>query len=177
MLSDIVTSKQAAIKDIRGAVFGLLIVIGAVVILNTINADIVNTSLTFNETTLTPAPPNEFENEMEAMCSSPDGCTIRTCIVAWSGCRTWCEDEMHGIVVVDGNFVDDCLTHNPRRFDCAIVPATPDVYDADGNIISPGNPSGFDCDAAEAQCESIDGDVTVLTSYVQCDAWDPGLAT
>lgn len=37
MLTDIVTSKEQAKKDIRGALLGLLIVIGAVVLLNTIN--------------------------------------------------------------------------------------------------------------------------------------------
>jgi hypothetical protein len=37
MLSDVVTDKGAAKKDIRGALIGLLIVIGAVLILNTIN--------------------------------------------------------------------------------------------------------------------------------------------
>jgi len=37
MLSDVVTSKEDAKKDIRGALIGLLIVVGAVLILNTIN--------------------------------------------------------------------------------------------------------------------------------------------
>jgi len=37
MLSDVVTSKEDAKKDIRGALIGLLIVLGAVLILNTIN--------------------------------------------------------------------------------------------------------------------------------------------
>lgn len=40
MLSDIVTSKESAKDDIRGALIGLLIIIGAVVILTTINSDI-----------------------------------------------------------------------------------------------------------------------------------------
>ena len=37
MLSDVVTTKEDAKKDIRGALIGLLIVVGAVLILNTIN--------------------------------------------------------------------------------------------------------------------------------------------
>jgi hypothetical protein len=37
MLSDVVTSKESAKKDIQGALFGLLIVLAAVIILNTIN--------------------------------------------------------------------------------------------------------------------------------------------
>lgn len=37
MLSDVITSKEDAKKDIKGALLGLLIVIGAVLVLNTIN--------------------------------------------------------------------------------------------------------------------------------------------
>lgn len=37
MLSDVVTDKSSAIKDIKGALFGLLLIIGAVIVLNTIN--------------------------------------------------------------------------------------------------------------------------------------------
>ena len=40
MLSDVVTDKGQAKKDIRGALIGLLIVIGAVLILNTINPNL-----------------------------------------------------------------------------------------------------------------------------------------
>ncbi len=47
MLSDVVTDKGAAKKDIRGALIGLLIVVGAVLILNTINPQL--KELTFFE--------------------------------------------------------------------------------------------------------------------------------
>jgi hypothetical protein len=40
MLSDIVTNKESAKADIRGALLGLLIILGAFIILNTINTDI-----------------------------------------------------------------------------------------------------------------------------------------
>ncbi len=40
MLSDVVTQKGEAKKDIRGALLGLIIVLGAVIILNTINTDL-----------------------------------------------------------------------------------------------------------------------------------------
>lgn len=45
MLSGVVTDKQVAKKDIRSALFGLLIVVGAVLILNTINTNLTNVSL------------------------------------------------------------------------------------------------------------------------------------
>lgn len=45
MLSDIVTSKEEAKKDIQGALVGLLIVLAAVVILTTVNSDLTKTDL------------------------------------------------------------------------------------------------------------------------------------
>ena len=45
MLSDIITHKEDAKKDIQGALIGLLIVIGAIVILNTVNSDLTNLNL------------------------------------------------------------------------------------------------------------------------------------
>lgn len=45
MLSDVVTDKSAAKKDIRGALLGLLIVLAAVIILNTINEDLTNLNI------------------------------------------------------------------------------------------------------------------------------------
>jgi hypothetical protein len=45
MLSDVVTDKSAAKKDIRGALLGLLIVLSAVIILNTINTDLTNLNI------------------------------------------------------------------------------------------------------------------------------------
>ncbi len=71
MLSDIVTTKEDAKKDIRGALIGLLIVLGAVLILNTINPQLkgltaldgltgVNVTLTGNQTdcSVQPMPPS-----------------------------------------------------------------------------------------------------------------------
>jgi hypothetical protein len=42
MLSDVVTDKSEAKKDIQGALFGLIIIISAVLIISVINPDIVN---------------------------------------------------------------------------------------------------------------------------------------
>ncbi len=47
MFSDVVTSKQSAIEDIRGAIFGLLIVLATVLILETVNPNL--TRLNFLE--------------------------------------------------------------------------------------------------------------------------------
>jgi Type IV secretion system pilin len=56
MLSDIVTHKEDAKKDIQGALIGLLIVIGAIIILNTVNSDLTNLDLTIATTTVRQGP-------------------------------------------------------------------------------------------------------------------------
>jgi Type IV secretion system pilin len=56
MLSDIVTHKEDAKKDIQGALIGLLIVIGAIIILNTVNSDLTNLDLTIATTTVQQGP-------------------------------------------------------------------------------------------------------------------------
>jgi len=57
MLSDVVTDKSSAKKRIRGALLGLLIVLTAVVILNTINANLTNLEFFKNA-----PPPTEAQN-------------------------------------------------------------------------------------------------------------------
>lgn len=49
MMTDVVTSKGEAKKDIKGALIGLLIVLAAVLILTVINPNLVNVDLTFNK--------------------------------------------------------------------------------------------------------------------------------
>lgn len=45
MMNDVVTTKQSALGDIKGALIGLLLVLGTVVVLETINTDITNANL------------------------------------------------------------------------------------------------------------------------------------
>ena len=56
MLSDIVPAKEEAKKDIQGALIGLLIVIGAIIILNTVNSDLTELDLSIATTTITQGP-------------------------------------------------------------------------------------------------------------------------
>lgn len=49
MMTDIVTSKSEAKKDIQGALLGLLIVLGAVLIITVINPDILKVDLNLNK--------------------------------------------------------------------------------------------------------------------------------
>ena len=52
MLDDIVTHKEEAKQDIWGALMGLLVIIAAVVILNTINSDLTKTNLLLDSVTI-----------------------------------------------------------------------------------------------------------------------------
>lgn len=55
MLSDVVTNKQEAIGDIKGALLGLLIVLAAVVVLNTINPQLTRSTLFLTPASEAPA--------------------------------------------------------------------------------------------------------------------------
>jgi hypothetical protein len=57
MLTGLVTTKQEAISDIQGAVFGLVIVLSAVVILNTINPNITSFNTAIDQITPPAAAP------------------------------------------------------------------------------------------------------------------------
>lgn len=57
MLTDVVTSKQNAIKDIRGAIIGLIIVLSAVFILEVINPNLKTFSLFRGAPAINVAPP------------------------------------------------------------------------------------------------------------------------
>jgi len=56
MLTDIVPAKGEALADIKGALLGLLVILAAVLILGTINKNIINTDLTFTEVATDPPP-------------------------------------------------------------------------------------------------------------------------
>ncbi|MEK7462047.1 MAG: hypothetical protein AAB618_00525 [Patescibacteria group bacterium] len=49
MLSDIISNKSEAIKDIQGAVLGLLLILSAVIILELINPELINKEIKFDE--------------------------------------------------------------------------------------------------------------------------------
>lgn len=79
MLSDIVPAKEDAKKDIQGALIGLLIVIGAIVILNTVNTDLTDVNFNLDQTLLEDEINTSPEGEKAKQCDGPDGCTVITC--------------------------------------------------------------------------------------------------
>lgn len=69
MLSDVVTNKESAKKDIRTALLGLLIIVSAVLILETINPQLTNFELTFER----PDPPPAVQGPTGGSSTNPDG--------------------------------------------------------------------------------------------------------
>ncbi len=58
MLSDVITDKSAAKADIKGALLGLILIIGAVLLLNTISPNITSLqAFNLNRLSITPPPP------------------------------------------------------------------------------------------------------------------------
>ncbi|MCA9357395.1 hypothetical protein H6784_03810 [Candidatus Nomurabacteria bacterium] len=56
MMSDVVTDKGSAKKDIQGAVLGLLVILAAVIIITVINPDINNVNVTFDPIPIPSSP-------------------------------------------------------------------------------------------------------------------------
>lgn len=66
-LSEIITEKESAKKDIRGVLLGLAILLIPFIVLNTINPDLVNLDVLKGAKTLTPTPyPTPTEQQIKA---------------------------------------------------------------------------------------------------------------
>ena len=80
MLTDIVPAKEEAKKDIQGALIGLLIVIAAVIILNTVNSDLTKVNFNLEPVKLEDAVPvSPIVKQCEDMFPGGGGCTYIPC--------------------------------------------------------------------------------------------------
>ena len=70
MLSDVVSSKGDALKDIRGALFGLILILSAVLILNVINPSLVTSKVKFNA-----QPPADLTRQPPPVAPTTNGTT------------------------------------------------------------------------------------------------------
>lgn len=77
MLSDVVTDKSSAKKDIWGAILGLLIVLSAVLILNTINKDLTKLNFLENASPLSITLGQHMPPPRTAADQCPDGMTFK----------------------------------------------------------------------------------------------------
>lgn len=108
MLSDIVTHKEDAKKDIEGALIGLLVIIGAVIILNTVNTDITKNSFVIATTTIDGSGADfelaldeflaQLKSEQEKKCATADPtkgevCATEPCAISsvWLSCKNQCD--------------------------------------------------------------------------------------
>ena len=74
MLSEVVTSKQKAKQDIQGALLGLLLILGAVTLLNTINPNLTNIDIFRNAKTVVPQQ-REGDRQQEEVSTPTPTCT------------------------------------------------------------------------------------------------------
>jgi hypothetical protein len=83
MLSDIVTHKEDAKNDIQGALVGLLVVIGAVLILNTINPDLAKVNFNVDSVEVDDEINNGSNDILTAVssgtCDADSGCKTMIC--------------------------------------------------------------------------------------------------
>jgi len=89
MFSDIVTQKSEAKKDIQGAIFGLILILGAVLILTVINPDLTNFNLEQSRIALPPAPAAEEVATRNTCLEASRTCTYLTCS---NGCTEEIDD-------------------------------------------------------------------------------------
>lgn len=109
MLSDIVTHKEDAKKDIQGALLGLLVIIGAVIILTTINTDITKNTIAIDRLTNLDGKNhldtdiqnllNRIKDKEQALCDSADTSIGERCVT-----DSWFEDPIDCTVNKKGVF-------------------------------------------------------------------------
>ena len=115
MLSDIVTSKEDAKKDIKGALVGLLIVLSAVLILTTINTDLTEVDISLDgvngDSTDYLSRDLERIQGIEQACDADPGCIIIT-----GGSETACTASngrfINGSILqraLGGNLLNTCI--------------------------------------------------------------------
>ncbi len=111
MFSDIVTNKESAKNDIKGAILGLLIVIGAVVILNTVNTDLTEVDLNLSDASVDAN--DHFGDALRriqdliASCTEPS-CTVIQCTLARTisgACQSECESYSPSSVYIPGGLL------------------------------------------------------------------------
>lgn len=179
MLSDIVTTKQEAKNDIKWALVGLLVVLGAVVILTTINTDLTNVDVNLTEldgdTTNYLAENLERIRSIEDNCDQPDSnCAIVNCPPLRDGtlsglsdsCREWCEDLGSSSRYIGNGLLSKAVGLSDQITHQCFVQTRTDT-DATGNNVYQCRVRNwfetilgsqrYDCSDAYAACESNGG--------------------
>ncbi len=134
MLTDLVTSKEDAKKDIQGAVLGLLIIIAAVVILETINPQLTKTEIFI-------APSDALDFSGVSIEKRATDCVVQ------HGSHAWYDKDG------DGN--PEC---NPDQ-DKVLKDYGGFVRDYNCKPLGAAGSNQFDCSEAKTECERLGGRV------------------
>lgn len=144
MLTDIVTSKQDAKSDIRGALIGLLIVAGAFLILFTINPQLTNINLGLRETAGVSQPNPEEEPGLDCPAGQGQancGGYLTTCV---ANSQNFPCDTISGECTVGGS----CTS---KENQCTAMGGEPER----GSPL-PGNRVNLECDFSEELADQVD---------------------
>ncbi len=130
MMDDIVTHKSEAKQDIWNALLGLLIIIGAVIILNTINTDLTNVQVDATPATVNDDPlqfVDRFANQCSEAMSQNTQCSSITCssFINSNVTDAWCREMCR---TVYGGFMDYTGIN-----ECYFVQSVADQCDAQGS--------------------------------------------
>lgn len=169
MLSDIVTDKSAAKKDIQGALVGLVLIIGAVLILNTINPTIANiTALQgLDDLTVPTAAPTGVGGTNTAAGDQVLS-TANSCITSQTEIKrlcettdpTVCDSVANNYLGCNQDFACYKGIYNSTNQTCTIDQEeyTPtDGFRCTETKDSTGEIDGVDCTQAENDCVSFGG--------------------
>ena len=154
MMTDVVTSKSEAKKDIQGALLGLLVVLAAVLILTVINPQISNSTLSFTNPGLTgPSSTNTNTTTNASQCfTNQQGCTAVSCSITGT-CPGFCTPP-NGVIQL-GFFRNTCLVPTGT-----VVPISCQYDDSTGQ---------YDCASAIGWC--------VTGNYTPASAGTTGVAS
>jgi hypothetical protein len=180
MLSDVITDKSQAKTDIKGALLGLILIIGAVLMLNTISPNI--TALqAFNLRALDIQRPEMvpldevLEEAVTEMCDETvegNFCVRESC---WFQCEDWCRNEKNGVYIPSTSNSYPICVYTGDGTEGELV-GTEVIGTIACEISDPGiqtrggsRAPTYDCTSAIAQCETQGGTDTIdQGANIQC---------
>jgi hypothetical protein len=184
MLSDIVTNKESAKADIRGALLGLLIILGAFIILNTINTDITKNEFVIED--LKGADSSESRilraqsrlAAAEAFCDANPDCEIESFVD-----KDWCDARKGQFVAGQWMAVGDSTVRNRCFYDPANEPGdTPPITGVTGcptgQILTINSTTGVrNCITNTTPTDPLADDETTTSFPYICTLPSPGCLT
>jgi hypothetical protein len=178
MMDDIVTHKSEAKQDIWNALLGLLIIIGAVIILNTINTDLTNVQVDATPATVNDDPGQFFNRQaalIEDAISRNTPWVESTCpggygIASEFGLSRSCQSECAGI---PGQFSWGVVYHT-----CSYAQDVADQCNPQATVLCCETIKGGDWDWDENSCSGmISEEIRIAECYDDHQTWDAAYNT